>query len=237
MISSFFEESIVKRAIEKKAVEIEIVSLRDFALDDYGTVDDRPYGGGAGMVIRADVASVAIRKAKKSFQSKVLLTSPKGVLFTQKKAHEYSKENHLIILAGHYEEFDERVRTEVDEEISLGDFVLTGGEIVAAAIVDSVVRLIPKVLKKDDATKEESFFTVSLGELAECVDDEIIHLLKGKNKKEVMLLEYPHYTRPEEFEGKKVPEVLLSGDPKKIRIWKIQAAFEETKKKRPDLLT
>ena len=222
MISGFFEESIVKRAVEKKLVEIEIINLRDFAIDDYGTVDDRPYGGGVGMVLRVDVIYKAISKIKDpSFtkasagkqKSKIILTSPKGKVFDQKKAQEYSKIDNLIIIAGHYEDVDARILDYVDEEVSMGDFILTGGEIPASAIVDSIVRLIPGVLKKDKATINESF-----------------------NINDKKILEYPQYTRPEEFMGKKVPEVLLKGDHKKIEKWREEKAIEETKLKRPDLL-
>ncbi len=253
MISPFFEESIVKRAIEKKLVEIELVNLRDFAIDDYGTVDDRPYGGGAGMVIRVDVIQKALntitnyelRIKDKNTKSvihnqkiKKILTSPKGKLFTQQKAQEYAKLNHLIILSGHYEGIDERVHDLVDEEISLGDFILTGGEIAAATITDSVVRLIPKVLKKDEATQFESFFEVPIERLIEVVgEDAFLRLLKTKGIKKVKLLEYPHYTRPEEFEGKKTPHVLLSGNHKEIEQWRLREAYKITLKKRPDFFS
>lgn len=221
MISGFFKESIVKRAQEKKLVEIKVINLRDFAIDNYGTVDDRPYGGGAGMILRVEPIYNAILNIKnqrskiqiKNKKEKIILTSPKGKIFDQKKAVEYSKIDNLIIIAGHYEDVDARVLDFVDEEVSMGDFVLTGGEIPTAAIVDSVVRLIPGVLKKDQATKNESFD------------------INGKK-----ILEYPQYTRPEVFMGKKVPSVLLSGDPKKIRIWQEEQALKETHKKRPDLL-
>lgn len=221
MISSFFDESIVKRAQDKKLVDIELVNLRDFSIDDYGTVDDRPYGGGAGMILRIEPIYKALEKIKSeklkvknlSKNSKVILTSPKGKQFNQKKAVEYSKLDNLIIIAGHYEDVDARILDFVDEEVSMGDFILTGGEIPTAAIVDSVVRLIPGVLKKDQATKNESFD------------------INGKK-----ILEYPQYTRPEVFMGKKVPSVLLSGDPKKIKMWQEEQALEETHKKRPDLL-
>ncbi len=218
MIQGFFEESIVKRAVEKKLVEIELINLRDFAINDYGSVDDRPYGGGVGMIMRVDVIYRALSKIfnfqfsifNKNPKSKVILTSPKGKQFNQKKAVEYSKLNRLIIIAGHYEGVDERVLEYVDEEVSLGDFVMTGGEITAAAITDAVVRLIPKVLKKAEATQLESFSE--------------------------KLLEYPQYTRPENFKGKKVPKVLLSGDHKKIEEWRIKMTYRETLKKRKDLL-
>lgn len=211
MIKGFFEESIVKRAIDKKLVEIEYVNLRDFAVNNYGSVDDRPYGGGAGMLLRVEPIYNAIQKVKsKKSKVKVILTSAKGKLFDQKKAIKYSKLNHLIIIAGHYEGVDERVLEYIDEEISLGDFVMTGGEIAVAAIVDAVVRLVPHVLKKSEATKLESF---------------------SNN-----LLEYPQYTRPESFKGKKVPKVLLSGNHKEIEEWRIKEAYKQTLKKRKDLL-
>ncbi|MCL4364477.1 tRNA (guanosine(37)-N1)-methyltransferase TrmD [Patescibacteria group bacterium] len=218
MVSGFFEESIIKRAVEKKLVELEIINLRDFAIDEYGTVDDRPYGGGAGMVIRVDVVHKAISNLKSKIsnpklKTKILLTSPRGKLFDQGKAREYSKIGHLIIIAGHYEAVDERVNAYIDEEISIGDFVLTGGEIPASAIVDAVVRLIPGVLKKEEATTSESFDI-------------------GGRK----LLEYPHYTRPEEFNGLKVPPVLLGGNHKEIEKWRLDRAVELTEKKRPELI-
>lgn len=213
MISGFFDESIIKRAVGKKLVELEIVNIRDFAIDKYGTVDDRPYGGGAGMVMRVDVVDRALQKVKTD-KSKVILTTPKGKTYDQKKAMEYSRENHLVIIAGHYEGVDERVLEQVDEEISIGDFVMTGGEIAAAAIADSVIRLIPGVLKKEEATINETF---NIG---------------GKK-----LLEYPQYTRPEEYKGKRVPEVLIGGNHKDINQWRMEKAIEETRKKRPDLLT
>ena len=216
MISGFFEESIVKRAMEKKLLEIELINLRDFAIDDYGTVDDRPYGGGAGMILRVEPIYKAVQSVKSKIQNpktKIILTSPKGKIFDQKKAQEFLQLDHLIIIAGHYEDIDARVLDFVDEEVSMGDFVLTGGEIPAAAIVDSIVRLTPGVLKKDQATKNESF-----------------------NIKDKKILEYPQYTRPEKFMGKEVPEVLLKGNHKEIEKWRMEKALEETRKKRPDLL-
>ena len=253
MISSFFEESIVKRAQEKDLVEVEIVNLRDFAIDDYGTVDDRPYGGGAGMILRADVINQALKKitnhpsislrvnksqiTKKTQNPKVILTSAKGKTFNQKKAIEYSKLDHLIIIAGHYEGVDERVLDMVDEEISLGDFILTGGEIVAVTITDAITRLIPGVLKKTEAIKIESYFDIPIEKIIEAVgEDDILKSLKKKGKKTIKLLEYPQYTRPEDYQGKKVPSVLLSGNPKEITKWQIKKAYEETLKKRKDLL-
>ncbi len=237
MISSFFGESIVKRAKDKGLVEIEIVNLRDFAKDNYGSVDDRPYGGGAGMVMRVDVFYKALAKIKTQ-KAKTVLTSAKGKQFSQQKAKEYAKLAHLILIAGHYEGIDERVLDLVDEEISLGDFVLTGGEIVIAAIVDSVVRLIPGVLKKEDATQWESFFAVPIDQLITAVGEtEVLKKAKAKGKTFVQLLEYPHYTRPEEHLGKKIPAILLSGDHKVIAKWRLQEAYKQTLQKRPDLLS
>lgn len=238
MVRCFFEESIVKRAKEKKLVEIEIVNLRDFASDSYGTVDDKPYGGGVGMVLKVEPIWKAIEKSKiLDLRSKIVYTSPKGEQFNQTKALDYSKLDHLVILAGHYEGVDERVMDFVDEEISLGDFVMTGGEITASAIVDAVVRLIPGVLKKEKATEIESFFTVSINQLIESVgEDDLLRRLKEKGVEQVKLLEYPQYTRPEEFMGQKIPEILLSGNHRGIERWRIEKSYQETMKKRPDLL-
>jgi tRNA (guanine37-N1)-methyltransferase len=245
MISSFFEESIVKKAKEKGLVEIELINLRDFALDSYGTVDDRPYGGGAGMVLKVDVLYQAISKIKnqksklhlKHQKEKIILTSPKGKIFNQGKAKEYAKLDHLVIICGHYEGVDERVLNFVDEEVSLGDFVMTGGEITAAAITDAICRLVPGVLKKEKAIEIESFFEVSIDKLIEVVgEDKILKKIKEKGLKKVKLLEYPQYTRPEDFLGFKVPKILLSGNHKEIEIWRLKKAYEETRKKRKDLL-
>ena len=236
MLEGFFAESIIKRAEEKGLAEIEMIDIRKFADDKYGTVDDRPYGGGAGMVMRVDVIYKAISNIKNK-KVKTVLTSPKGKVFNQQLAISYSKLDHLVIIAGHYEGVDERVLAYVDEEISMGDFVSTGGEITAAAITDATVRLIPNVLKKDEATQLESFFLVSMNQLINTVgENQILASLKKKGITKVKLLEYPQYTRPDDFMGKKVPEVLLSGNHKEIEKWRLTKAFEETLKKRPDLL-
>lgn len=253
MLEGFFQESIVKRAQEKKLVEIEIINLRNFAIDNYGTVDDKPYGGGVGMILRIEPIHKAVQFAITNHQSpifkqasipkkqlpnkKIILTSAKGQAFNQQLAIGYSQLDHLVIIAGHYEGIDERIMNFVDEEVSLGDFIMTGGEITAGAIVDSIVRLIPGVLKKTKATQEESFALTSINQIVEAVGENSILLkLKKKGVKEVKLLEYPHYTRPENFQDKKVPPILLSGDHKKIESWQIKKSFEETLKKRPDLL-
>ncbi|MBI2019153.1 tRNA (guanosine(37)-N1)-methyltransferase TrmD [Candidatus Daviesbacteria bacterium] len=204
--------SILKRAQKKGLVEFELINLRDFGEGRHQVVDDRPYGGGAGMILKPDVLSLALKKSKvKSQKSKVILTSASGKSYKQKKARDFSKLDHLIIICGHYEGVDQRfIDKYVDEEISIGDYVLTGGEIPAMTIVDSVTRLISGVLEKPEAIEEESF---SYG-----------------------LLEYPHYTRPEQFEGEKVPDVLLSGNHGEIKKWRGQKALEKTKRIRPDLI-
>lgn len=236
MIEGFLNESIIKRAQEKKLVEIEIVNIRDFALDSYGTVDGRPYGGGAGMVLRVDVLSQALSRV--STPRHIILTSAKGKKFLQEDAKRLSTHDHVVLIAGHYEGVDERSMQFIDEELSMGDFILTGGELACATILDATIRLIPGVLKKENATKEESFFKVAISELLDAVGAHpLLTSLKVKGTQEVHLLEYPQYTRPEEFEGIKVPEILLSGDPKKIKKWQLQKAFEETLTKRPDLLS
>ncbi len=199
--------SILKRAQAKGKVSFELINLRDFGEGKHKVVDDRPYGGGVGMIFRADILTKAL---KSTDRGKVILTSASGKPYKQVVAQKLSRLNHIIIVCGHYEGVDQRfIENQVDEEISIGDYVLTGGEIPAMVIMDSITRLIPGVLEKPEATLNESF---SQG-----------------------LLEYPHYTRPEVFEGKKVPEVLLSGNHKKISQWRREKSLEKTKKVRPDL--
>ncbi len=239
MMSQLLGESILGRAQTKGAVTIDVVNLRDYATDSYGTVDDRPYGGGAGMVLRVDVLARALGAARHEQSSKpfVLLTSAKGIPYTQSKAHELTKLEHLLIICGRYEGVDERIMPQIDEEVSLGDFVMTGGEIAAAAVIDSVVRLLPGVLKKEDATEDESFMHIELAELMSAVGKtEQLSSLVAIGRTHVQLLEYAHFTRPEMYEGVGVPEILLCGDPKKIRVWKLQQAYAQTVEKRPDLL-
>jgi tRNA (guanine37-N1)-methyltransferase len=222
MFKGPFDESIVKRAQDKKLVEIKIHNLRKWSKDKYKTVDGRPYGGGVGMIMRVDVVERAIVKIKnqKSNLRQIILLSPQGNVFNQKTAHRLSKLNHLILLCGHYEGVDERIRKYlVTEEISIGDYILTGGELPAMVVVDAITRLIPGVLEKPEATKNESFSK-----------------LKIENSKIENLLEYPQYTRPANFKGWKVPEILLSGDHKKIEKWRREKAILKTKKRRPDLL-
>ena len=202
-------QSIIGKAIEKELININLINIRDFSKDKHKKVDDTPYGGGAGMVMKPDVVYDAYQSIKDR-NAKVIYMSPQGKPLNQKKVEELSKENHLIILCGHYEGIDQRVLDKiVDEEISIGDYVLTGGEIPAIVLIDSVSRYVEGVLK-EESIKEESF---SNG-----------------------LLEYPQYTRPEVFEGMKVPEVLLSGHHENIEKWRKEKSLEMTKKKRPDIL-
>ena len=202
-------QSIIGRAIEKDLININLVNIRDFSKDKHKNVDDTPYGGGAGMVIRPDVVYDAFQSVKAE-GAKVIYMSPQGNVLNQKKVVELSKEKHLILLCGHYEGIDQRVLDEiVDEEISIGDYVLTGGELPAMVLIDSVSRYVEGVIS-EDSTSEESF---------------------SNN-----LLEYPQYTRPEVFNGEKVPEVLLSGHHENIRKWREEKSLEFTKSKRPDLL-
>lgn len=223
MFAGPFDESIIKRGRDKGLVEIKIHNLRNWGVGRHQTLDDRPYGGGVGMVMMVEPLTRAIEELKTgSFSVKphVIFLTPSGRRFDQRVAERLSKHEHLILLAGHYETVDQRViDTLVDEELSIGDYVLTGGELPAMVLTDTVARLIPGVLEKKDATANESFEEVR-------VDGRV-----------VALLEYPQYTRPEEFRGMKVPEVLLSGDPKKIDKWKTEKALEKTKKNRPDLLS
>ena len=202
-------QSIIGKAIEKDLIHIQITNIRDFSKDKHKKVDDTPYGGGAGMVMRPDVVYDAYKSVKDE-HAKVIYMSPQGKKLNQKKVEELAKESHLIILCGHYEGIDQRVLDKiVDEEISIGDYVLTGGEIPAMVLIDSVSRYVEGVLK-EDSIKEESF---SNG-----------------------LLEYPQYTRPEVFEGVRVPEVLLSGNHQNIEKWRKENAIKVTSEKRPDLL-
>ena len=202
-------QSIIGKAIEKDLIDINLINIRDFSKDKHKKVDDTPYGGGAGMVMKPDVVYDAYQSIKDR-NAKVIYMSPQGKPLNQKKVEELSKENHLIILCGHYEGIDQRVLDKiVDEEISIGDYVLTGGEIPAMVLIDSVSRYVEGVLK-EESIKEESF---SNG-----------------------LLEYPQYTRPEIFEGMKVPEILLSGHHENIEKWRKEKSLEMTKKKRPDIL-
>ncbi len=208
MFEGVLGESILKRAQEKGLVEIRLHNLRDWAKDKHRTVDDRPYGGGPGMVLKVDVVVPAIEEVtsdERRATSKVILLSPQGKKYNQKMARELAQEERLILVAGHYEGFDERVREFVDEEISIGDYVLTGGELPAMVIIDSVVRLLPGALGDEESAKQESFSQENL-------------------------LDHPSYTRPVEFRGMKVPEVLLSGNHAEIEKWRRKMAEGKSKK-------
>lgn len=204
-----FNHSIIGKAKEKKLVEIDAINIRDFTLSRHKKVDDYPYGGGAGMVMTPQPLVDSIRYCKKKNKGKVIFLGPRGKTFNQDIAKELSKEDELIFICGHYEGIDERVYKHIDLEISLGDFILTGGEMAAVPVIDSILRLKNGVLGKKESYMDESF---SDG-----------------------LLEYPQYTRPEEFEGDKVPEVLLSGHHENIRKWRRAQALIITKRKRKDL--
>ena len=207
---SIFDSSIIGRAREKGIVDLNCINIRDYTLDKHKKVDDYPYGGGAGMVMTPQPIVDSIRACKKENKGKVIFLGPKGKTFNQSIARELSKEEELIFLCGHYEGIDERAFKHIDMEISLGDFVLTGGEMAAIPVIDSILRLVPGVLGKEESFQEESY---SEG-----------------------LLEYPQYTRPETFEGVKVPEILLSGHHENINKWRRCEALKNTYLKRPELL-
>ncbi|OGM80782.1 tRNA (guanosine(37)-N1)-methyltransferase TrmD [Candidatus Woesebacteria bacterium RIFOXYB1_FULL_40_26] len=227
MFAGPFDESILRRAQDKSLVEIKIYDLRKWGQDARKTVDDRPYGGGVGMIIRVDVVARAISNFQFPISNKnkrkIVLLDAGGEPFVQKKAVELSKLEHLILIAGHYEGVDHRVHEHlVDEVISIGDYVLTGGEIPAMVITDAVTRLIPGVLEKPGATTIESF-----SDNAPALSE-----VEGPHS----YLEFPQYTRPETYKGWKVPEVLLKGNHKEIEKWRLKKSTERTKARRPDLL-
>src|SRR3989338_5961371 len=216
MFAPVLNESIIKKAQDKGKVKIHIHNLRDHTLDKHRKVDDRPFGGGSGMVMQPEPIFRAVKHLKLStidyrLSTKIILLAPQGKTLNQKIAKRLAKYKHLILICGHYEGVDERVRQYlVDEEISIGDYVLTGGELPAMVLVDCLIRLLPGVLGDKNSLRFESF--------------------------EGNLLEYPHYTRPANFKGMAVPGALLSGDHKKIEAWRKQQALSVTKKKRPELL-
>jgi tRNA (guanine37-N1)-methyltransferase len=209
MFPSVMGASIMARAAEKGALSWGCVNPRDFSEDKHRKVDDRPFGGGPGMVMMVEPLSKAIKAVKKK-GARVILMSPQGRRFDDAYANELTKEKHLVLVCGHYEGVDERAMGLFDEELSVGDYVLTGGELPALTVADAVVRKLPGVLKKDEAVASESF---AAG-----------------------LLDFPQYTRPRTWRGREVPEVLFSGDHKKIAEWRRQAALSATMKKRPDLV-
>ena len=208
MFNGVFNESIIKRAIDDKKVEINLINFRKYSKDPHQKVDDTPYGGGSGMVLACQPIYDCINDIR-TVDSKIILLTPAAKTYNQKQAYNLSKEKHLIIICGHYEGFDERIRKLVDIEISIGDYVLTGGEIPAMILVDSITRLLPGVIK-DESHQNESY---------------------NNN-----LLDYPTYTKPAEYLGMKVPEVLLSGDHQKIDEYRKEQSIKKTEQIRPDLI-
>ncbi len=212
--TSFLASPVIKRAIDRGILQIEIVDIKAYAGGSFRHIDDSPYGGGPGMILKCDPVLRALQAAKEAGRAAsaedahIVLFSPAGQAYTQKKAGSYLQVQHLILICGHYEGYDARIEEFVDEIISVGDYVLTGGELPAMIVTDSVVRLLPGVLRRE-ATEDETF-------------------TNG-------LLEYPQYTHPADYEGMKVPEVLLSGNHEKIREWREQQSIERTRALRPDL--
>lgn len=213
MYEGFLGESILKIAQDKGAVAVHLTDLREFTEDRHRSVDDRPYGGGPGMVMKVGPVVRAVRALREAGEpDRLILTTPQGRCYDQRMAAELARERRLILIAGHYGGYDERIRTILrPEEISCGDYVLTGGELPALAIIDSVTRLLPGVLGSAESLRDESFST------------------RGR-------LDHPHYTRPAVFEGHEVPAVLRSGDHEKVRAWREQQALERTRERRPDML-
>jgi tRNA (guanine37-N1)-methyltransferase len=210
MFAGPLDESIIKRARDNGLLELQVHNLRDYAHDRHRTVDDRPFGGGPGMLLKPEPIFEAVEKLSRE-RTRVILLSPSGRPFSQAIARELSSQDDLLLVTGHYEGFDERIRQQLaDDELSIGDYVLTNGALPAMIVIDAVTRLLPGVLGDDESSKEESF---SSG-----------------------LLEYPHYTRPAEFRGMKVPEVLLSGNHAEIAKWRAEQARARTQERRPDLL-
>lgn len=209
MIEGMLNQSILKRAIEKKIIEVNIINFREFSTNKHSTVDDYAYGGGAGMLISVEPIHLAMKTIPNIDKAYKILTSPSGNVYNQNKAEKLSKLDHIVIVCGHYEGIDNRILDYIDEEISIGDYVLTGGEIPACAIIDSIARLVPGVIS-DESIVGESF---TMG-----------------------LLEYPQYTRPYEYDGKKVPDVLVSGHHANIKKWQRYQSLKKTYEVRPELL-
>jgi len=225
MFDSFISTSLIARGIEKKIFTINTFDIRSVATDTHKTVDGRPYGGGAGMVLRVDIVDAALKAVLKKCsikrsKTKIILLTPQGVVFNHTMSHNLSTIHRHIYICGHYEGFDERVRDLVDAEISLGDFVVTGGEFPAMVMIDAIARNLPGFLGKESSLHEESFS---------------MNFRPPTSDVRSLLLEYPHYTRPEIYNGKKVPAVLLTGDHQKIATWRMQQSLSRTKKRRPDL--
>ncbi len=212
MFSGVFDTSILKKAREKGKFTYRLVNFREYTENKHHKVDDYPYGGGAGMVLSPQPVYDAVESIQNDRETdpRIILMCPQGEQYNQRKAEELAKEEHLIFICGHYEGYDERIRKLVTDEISIGDFVLTGGELGAMVVVDSVVRLLPEVLGNKESAPQDSFSTG--------------------------LLEHPHYTRPADFRGMKVPDVLLSGNHAKIEQWRREQSLKRTFERRPDLL-
>ncbi|GAA0612429.1 tRNA (guanosine(37)-N1)-methyltransferase TrmD [Virgibacillus siamensis] len=213
LVSSVFNHSILKKANDKAKYSYNLVNFRDYTENKHSKVDDYPYGGGAGMVLTPQPIFDAVDdlKEKQSTKPRVILMCPQGATYNQNKAEELAKEDHLVFICGHYEGYDERIREHlVTDEISIGDYVLTGGELGAMVVIDSVVRLLPEVLGNEDSAPKDSFSTG--------------------------LLEHPHYTRPADFRGMKVPDVLLSGNHAKIEAWRRKESLKRTYERRKDLI-
>ncbi|TCS79211.1 tRNA (guanosine(37)-N1)-methyltransferase TrmD [Tepidibacillus fermentans] len=211
MFTGVLQSSILKKAQDKEVVTISTINFRDYSTNKHKTVDDYPYGGGHGMVLKPEPIFSAVEAIPHYEQARIIMLTPQGEKFSQKKAEELSKEKHLIFLCGHYEGFDERIREHLaTDELSIGDYVLTGGELAAMVIIDSVTRLLPGVLGNEGSVETDSF---SLG-----------------------LLEYPQYTRPEEYRGWRVPDILLSGHHQNIEKWRKKESLKRTLLRRPDLL-
>ena len=207
MFTNIFSSSIIKRALDKKNVDINIHNFRDYSKDPHHKVDDTPYGGGEGMVLMCQPIFDAV-KSLKTEDSYIILLTPDGTTYKQQTAYTLAKHKHLIIICGHYEGFDERIRSLCDLELSIGDYILTGGELASMVVVDSVVRLLPGVIKENS------------------------HLKESFNNN---LLDYPQYTKPRVYEGMEVPEVLLSGDHERIKKYRLKESIKKTQERRPDL--
>lgn len=211
MFTGVLSSSILGKAREKQLVDFHVTNFRDFSESKHGTVDDTPYGGGGGMVLKPEPLFRAVEAIAGDKKPRVILMCPQGVPYNQKLAEELAQEEHLVFICGHYEGYDERIREHlVTDEISIGDYVLTGGELAAMVVIDSIVRLQPGALGNQSSAVEDSFSTG--------------------------LLEYPHYTRPAEFRGWKVPDILLSGHHANIERWRLKESLRRTKARRPDLL-
>jgi tRNA (guanine37-N1)-methyltransferase len=210
MFTGVLSESIIKRALSEGIVEIEIVNFRDYATNKHKQVDDSPYGGGAGMVLSVEPIHKALSHIRGFQEAIKILLTPQGTPYRQEHAKELALAQDLILICGHYEGFDERIRTLVDREISIGDYVLTGGEVPAMILIDSIIRLLPGAISKEESFRQDSFYDG--------------------------LLDYPQYTRPYDFQGMKVPDVLISGNHQEIEKWRHAEALKRTRTRRPDLL-